>query len=86
MIFLQARLSRVGADHQGVHAGGDHHRPPLAGGVGSGLLQSRRPDAPQLPEEAAETGAALQPLRGAQRVEDLPRLQTPLRAPSNWTH
>uniref|UniRef100_H2SB51 ATP-dependent RNA helicase DHX8 n=1 Tax=Takifugu rubripes TaxID=31033 RepID=H2SB51_TAKRU len=75
-----AGLSRAGADHQGVHAGGDHHRPPLAGGVRAGVLQGRRPDSAQPPEEAAETGAALQPLRGAQRLEDLPRLQAPLTA------
>jgi len=74
----QAGVPRAGADHQGVHAGGDHHRPALAGGVRAGLLPSRRPDAPQPAEAAAETGAALQPLRGAQRLEDLPRVQAPL--------
>ncbi|CAF87137.1 unnamed protein product [Tetraodon nigroviridis] len=73
-------LPRAGPDHQGVHARGDHHRPPLAGGVCSGLFQSVRPHSPQQAEETAAPGAALQPLRGAQRLEDLTRLQAPLRS------
>ncbi|KAM6898774.1 ATP-dependent RNA helicase DHX8-like isoform 2-T2 [Lycodopsis pacificus] len=88
LIDQQARVPRVGADHQGVHAGGDHHRPALAGGVCAGFLPSRRPDAPQPAEEATETGTALQSLRGTERLENLPSVQTPLmscRASCCWT-
>ncbi|XP_061611126.1 ATP-dependent RNA helicase DHX8-like isoform X2 [Phyllopteryx taeniolatus] len=69
-----AGVPRAGADHQGVHARGDHHRPALAGGVRAGLLQGVRPDAPQQAEEAAASGASVQPLRGTQRLEDLQSL------------
>lgn len=74
----QGCLPRAGADHQGVHAGGDHHRPPLAGGVFTCLLQSVRPNAPQQAEETTAPRAPVQPLRGAQRLENLSCLQAAL--------
>ncbi len=37
------RLSRGGADHQGVHEGGHHHRPQVVGGVRARLLPLLRP-------------------------------------------
>ena len=82
MFGPQGCLPRAGPHHKGVHARGDHHRPALARGVRPRLLQSVRPHAPQQTEEAAAPGAPVQPLRRTQRLEDIPRFQTTMKAPS----
>lgn len=69
-IFFQGGIPWTGVDHQRVYARGDDNRPTLAGGVRASLLQSIRSDSPQQTEETAASRASLQPIRGAQCLEN----------------
>ena len=58
-LFVQGGLSWAGSDNQGVHAGGDGHRPQVAGGVCSQVLQVLWPHQAQQAEEAAKDWAVV---------------------------
>ena len=72
---FQGCVPRAGVDDEGVHARGDDHRRQVAGGVCTELLQVREPDAPESREEAAAHRAAVQQVRGTERLAHLTRLQ-----------
>lgn len=77
-LFSQGGVSRTGADHQGVHAWSDHHWSPLAGGICTSVLQGFRSNQTEQTEEAAEAWTSVQPLRGAQCLENITCIQTPI--------
>ena len=54
ILWLQGRVPRAGAHHQGVHARGHGHRPQVARRVCSEVLQVQRPDTAQQSQEIAE--------------------------------
>lgn len=74
----QGGVSRTGADHQGIHAWSDNHWSPLAGGICTSILQGFGSNQTEQTEEAAEAGTSVQPLRGAQRLENIARVPTPI--------
>lgn len=60
MFFQQGNLPRARTNDKGVHAGGNYHRPKMAGGVRASVLQVLRPDQTVQVQEEPETRTSLQ--------------------------
>ena len=81
----QGHLPWTGVDNQRVHARGDHHWPQVAVRVCVVLLPLCWPDQAEPTQEAAETGAAVQQIRGAQLLAYIaPETQEKLRDMTRW--